>query len=114
MSDHMANHYTMLAVQCAAKPVRGMPQNRVFITVPPTEYSQTIDLPLALLSSKGDATTRPKGLVHHVKADPVLTDPPGPWKDWDEYLQNKPGELTTDQVTRVISQHHWKINRSIA
>ena len=46
-SDHVANHYTMLAIQCTAKLVRGMPQNRVSIIVPPTECSQTIDLPSA-------------------------------------------------------------------
>ena len=57
---------------------------------------------------------RPKGSVHHVKVNPGLADPLGPWKDWDEYLQNKPGELTPDQVTGVISQHQWKINRSVA
>ena len=48
---------------------------------------------------------RPKGSIHHVKVDPGSADPPGPWKDWNEYLQDKPGELAPDQVTRVISQH---------
>ena len=53
-------------------------------------------------------------MVCHVKVNPGSTDPPGPLKDWDEYLQDKPGELTPDQVTGVISQHRQKINRSIA
>ena len=56
----------------------------------------------------------PKGLICHVKVDPGSADPPSPWKDWNEYLQDKPGELKPDQVTRVISQHRWKINRSVA
>ena len=46
-SDHVASHYTMLAIQCVAKPVTGMPQNRVSIIAPSTEYFQTIDLPSA-------------------------------------------------------------------
>ena len=58
--------------------------------------------------------TRPKGSICHVKVNPGSTDPPGPWKDWDQYLQNKPGELTPDQVTGVISQHCRKINQLIA
>ena len=57
---------------------------------------------------------RPKGSVCHVKVDPSSADPPGPWKDWNEYLQDKPGELTPGQVTGVISQHQQKINRSVA
>ena len=57
---------------------------------------------------------RPKGSVHHMKVDPSSADPPGAWKDWNEYLQDKPGELTPGQVTGVISQHQRKINRSMA
>ena len=114
MSDHVASHCTMLAVQGVAKPAMGMPQNRVSIIVPPMECSQTIYLPSAQLSSKGGVTTRPKGSNHHVKVDPSSTDPPGPWKDWDQYLQHKPGALTLDQVTGVITQHHRKINQSVA
>ena len=99
MSDHVASHYTMLAIQYAMKPARGAPQNCVSIVTPPTECSQTINLPSASISNKGGATTRPKGSVCHVKVDPGSADPPGPWKDWNEYLQDKPGELTPDQVT---------------
>ena len=104
-SDHVASHYTMLAIQYAAKPAGGAPQNHVSIVTLPTECSQTIDLPSAQMSNKGGATTRPKRLVCYVKVDPGSADPPSPWKDWNEYLQDKPGELTPDQVTRVISQH---------
>ena len=76
--DHVASHYAMLAIQYAAQPARGAPQNWVSIVAPPTECSQTIDLPSAQISNKGGATTRPKGLVHHVKVDPGSADPPGP------------------------------------
>ena len=113
MSDHVASHYTMLAIQYATQPARGAPQNQVSIVAPPTECFQTIDLPSAQISNKG-GTTRPKGSVHHVKVNPGLDDPPGPWKDWNEYLQGNPGGLTPDQVTGLIFQHHQKINRSIA
>ena len=57
---------------------------------------------------------RPKGLVHHGKVEPGSADPPSPCKYWNEYLQDKPGELTPGQVMGVISQHRWKINRSVA
>ena len=114
MSDHVASHYTMLAIQYAMKPARGAPQNHVSIVALPTKCSQTIDLPSAQISSKGGATMRQKGSVHHVKVDPGPADPPSSWKDWNEYLQDKPGELTPDQVTRVISHHQQKINRSVA
>ena len=46
-SHHVVNHYTMLTIQCTAKLVRGVPQNRVSIITPPTECSWTINLPLA-------------------------------------------------------------------
>ena len=42
-----------------------------------------------------------------MKVDPGSADPPTSWKD-------KPGELTPDQVTGVISQLQQKINRSVA
>ena len=47
MSDHMASHYTMLAIQYAMKPAGGAPQNCVSIVTPPTGCSQTINLPSA-------------------------------------------------------------------
>ena len=112
-SEHMASHYTMLAIQYVMKPASGAPQNCILIVAPPTECSQTINLPSAQISNKGGATTRPKGSVCHVKVDTGSADPPSPWKDWDEYLQDKPGELKPDQVTGVISQHRQKINRSV-
>ena len=49
-----------------------------------------------------------------MKVDSGSADPPSPWKDWNEYLQDKPGELAPGQVMGVISQHRWKINRSVA
>ena len=102
MSDHVASHYTMLAIQYAMKPARGAPQNHVSIVALPTKCSQTIDLPSAQISSKGGATMRQKGSVHHVKVDPGPADPPSSWKDWNEYLQDKPGELTPDQLVEVL------------
>ena len=113
-SDHIASCYTMLVIQYATKPAGGAPQNCVSIVALPTKCSQTIDLPSAQISNKGGATTRSKGLVSHVKVDPRSADPPSPWKDWNEYLQDKPGELTPGQVMGVISQHQQKINRSVA
>ena len=113
-SDHVASHYAMLAIQYATKPAGGRPQNCISIVTLPTECSHTINLPSAQISNKGGATMRPKGLVCHVKGDPGSADPPGPWNDWNEYLWDKPGELTPGQVTGVISQHRWKINRSVA
>ena len=47
MHDHVASHYTMLAIQYAMKPARGALQNHVLIITPSTECSQTIDLPSA-------------------------------------------------------------------
>ena len=75
MSDHMASHYTMLAIQYATKPASRAPQNHVLIVTPPTGCSQTIDLPSAQISNKGGATMRPKGSVHHVKVNPGSADP---------------------------------------
>ena len=77
-SDHVASHYTMLAIQYATKPAGGALQNHVSIVALPTECSQTINLPSACISNKGGATTRPKGSVRHVKVDPGSADPPGP------------------------------------
>ena len=99
MSDHVASHYTMLAIQYAIKPARGAPQNCVSIAAPPTKCS------FAFCSNfqQGGATMRQKGSVCHVKVNPGSADPPSPWKNWNAYLQDKPGELTLDQVIRVIS-----------
>ena len=36
------------------------------------------------------------------------------WNSWDEYLQDKPGELTPNQIVGVVTQNQCKINRSIA
>ena len=45
MSDHVASHYAMLAIQYAAKPAGGAPQNCVSIVTPPTKCFQTINWP---------------------------------------------------------------------
>ena len=73
-----------------------------------------IDLPSAGLSHKGGATTKPKGSVQNVKVDLGSSNPPGLWNSWDEYLQDKPGELTPNQIIGVVTQNQSKINRSIA
>ena len=73
-----------------------------------------IDLPSARLSNKGGATTRPKGAVQNDKVDLGSSNAPGPWNSWDQYLQDKPGELTSDQIIGVVAQNQSKINRSIA
>ena len=59
-------------------------------------------------------TIRPKGSVRNVKVDPGCTDPPGPWRDWDQYLEQKSEGITPAQVIGVATQHRRNINRSIA
>ena len=84
------------------------------MVTPPTECLMAINLPSARLSHKGGATTRPKGLVQNIKVDLGSSNPPGPWNSWDEYLQDKPGKLTPDQIIGVVTQNQCKTNRSIA
>ena len=114
MTDHVASHYTLLANANGAKQAQSQACHQVSTVTPPTECSMAIDLPSARLSHKGVATTRLKGLVQNVKVDPGSSNPPGPWNSWDEYLQDKPGELTPDQIIGVVTQNQCKINRSIA
>ena len=110
----MASHYNLLAIYGAARPAPSTPRNRVLVLAPPMECSQAIDLPSARLSSKGGATTRPKGSVCHIKVDPGRTDPLGPWKDWDQYLEQKSEGITPAQVIGGATQHHRNISQSVA
>ena len=114
MSDHVASHYTLLANAHGAKPAQSPACHQVSTVTPPTECSMAINLPTARLPHKGGATTRPKGSVQNVKVDPGSSNPPGPWNSWDEYLQDKPGELTSNQIIGVVTQNQCKINWSIA
>ena len=110
----MASHYTLVANVHGAKPAQSQACHQVLTVAPPTECLMAIDLPSARLSHKGGATTRPKGSVQNVKVDLGSSNPPGPWNSWDEYLQDKSGELTPDQIIGVVTQNQCKINRSIA
>ena len=112
-SDHVASHYMLLANAHGAKPAQSRACHQVLTIIPPTECSMAIHLPSARLSHKGGAITRPKGLVQNVKVNPGSSNLPGPWNSWDEYLQDKPGELTPDQIG-VVTLNQCKINRSIA
>ena len=47
MSNHVASHYILLAIQYATQPAKGAPQNWILIVALPTKCSQTIDLPSA-------------------------------------------------------------------
>ena len=73
-----------------------------------------INLPSARLSHKGGATTRPKCLDQNVKVNLGSSNPSGAWNSWDEYLQDKLGELTPDQIIGIVTQNQCKINKSIA
>ena len=113
-SGHMSSHYTLLANAHGAKPTQSQAHHQISTVDPPTECSMAIDLPSARLSHKGGATTRPKGSIQNVKVNPGSSNPPCLWNSWDEYLQDKPGELTPDQIVGVVTQNQCKINRSIA
>ena len=93
-SDHMVNHYTLLAHAYAATKISSQTHAQVLSIVPPTECSLAVTLPSAQLLHKGGATTHPKGSIRNVKVHPRSSDPPGRWTNWEEYLQSKPGEFT--------------------
>ena len=114
MSDHVASHYTLLANTHGAKPAQSPAHHQVLTVTPPTECSMAINLPSAWLSHKGGATTRPKGSVRNVTVNLGSSNPPGLWNSWDEYLQDKPGELNPNQIIGVVAQNQCKIKRSIA
>ena len=105
MSDHVASHYTLLANAYSAKPVKNQAHHQVLTITSLTECSLAIDSPSAQLSHKGGATTRPKGLIQNVKVDSESSNPPSPWNSWDEYIRDKPKELTPDQIVGVVAQN---------
>ena len=105
MSDHMASHYILLANAYGAKPANSQACHQVSTITPLTECSLAINLPSAWLSHKGGATTRPKGSTQNVKVNRGSSNPPGPWNSWDEYLRDKLGELTPDQIIGVVAQN---------
>ena len=104
-SDHVANHYTLLAHAYAAVKASSPIHAQVSSIVPPTECSLAVTLPSAQLSHKGGATIHPKGSIRNVKVHPGSSDPLGRWTTWEEYLQSKPGEFTPDQIVAVITQN---------
>ena len=106
-SDHMANHYTLLANAQAAAKVSTPTHAQVPSIALPTECSLAATLLSAQLSHKG-------GSIRNVKVHPGSSDPLGAWTTWEEYLQLKPGELTPDQIVAVITQNQLKIDRSVA
>ena len=75
-SDHMANHYTLLAHAYATAKASSPAHAQVSSIVPPTECSLAITLPSTRLSYKGGATTHPKGSIRNVKVHPGSSDPP--------------------------------------
>ena len=105
MSGHVASHYTLLANVFGAKPAKSGACHQVLTVAPLTECSLAIDLLSAWLSHKGGATTRPRGSIQNVKVNLGSSNPPSPWNSWDEYLRDKLGELTLDQIAGVVAQN---------
>ena len=105
MSDHTASHYTLLANAYGTKPAESQAHHQVLTIAPLTECFLAIHIPSAQLSHKGGATTGPKGSIQNVKVDQGSSNPPGPMNSWDEYLRDKPGELTPDQIIGVVAQN---------
>ena len=113
-SDHVANHYTLLAHAYAAAKASLPTHAQVLSIAPPTECSLAVTLPSTRLSHKRGATTHPKGSIQNVKVHPRSSDPPGGWTNLVQYLQSKPGEFTWDQIVAVITQNQLKIDRTVA
>ena len=109
-SNHVANHYTLLAHAYAIAKASSPTHAQVSSIVPPTECSLAVPLPSARLSHKGGHTTCLKGSIRNVKVHPRCSDPPGRWTTWEEYLQVKPGKFTPDQIVAVITQNQPKID----
>ena len=113
-SNHVADHYTLLAPAYPAAKASTPTHAQVSSIVPPTECSLAITPPSAQLSHKGGATTHPKGSIRNVKVHPGSSDPLVVWSTFEEYLQSRPGKLTHDQIVAVITQNQLKIDRSVA
>ena len=71
-------------------------------------------LAFCMIINKGGANTHPKGLIRNVKVHPGSSDPPSGWSTWEEYLQSRPGEFTSDQFVTEMAQNQLKINRAVA
>ena len=113
-SDHVANHYTNLAHPNAATKASSQVHRQVLSIAPPTECSLAITLPSAQLSNKSGTTTHPWGSLRNVKVHPGSSDPPSDWNTWEEYLELKPGEVTSDQIVTEIAWNRMKIDRTVA
>ena len=113
-SDHVVNHYSLLANGYAAEKALTPIHTMVSSIAPPTECSLSVVMPSAQLSHKGGATTCPKGSLQNVKVDPGSSDPLDAWKTWEEYLEKRPGEITQYQIMAVLTQNQLKIGRFIA
>ena len=97
-SDHVANHYTLLAHAYATTKASSPIHAQVLSIAPPTECSLAVTLPLARLSHKGGATTHLKGSIRNVKVHPRSSDPPGRWTNWEKYLQSN---LASSHLTKL-------------
>ena len=83
-SDHVTNHYTLLAHAYATAKASSRTHPQVLSIAPPTECSLAVTLPSTQLSHKGGATTYPKGLIRNVKVHLGSLDPPSGWRTWEE------------------------------
>ena len=111
-SDHVANHYSLLATAYAVEKASTPIHTMVSSVSPPTECSLSI-MPSAQLSHKGGTTTCPKGSLQNIMVNPGSSDPPAAWKSWEEYLEKRPGEITPYQVMAVLTHNQLKIGRSV-
>ena len=50
----------------------------------------------------------------NVKVHPGSSDPPSEYSTWEEYLQSKPGEFTSNQIVTEMAQNQLKIDREVA
>ena len=79
-SDHVANHYTLLAHIYATTKASSPAHAQVSSIAPPTECSLAVTLPSTQLLHKRGATTHPKDLIRNIKVHPGSSDPPSRWK----------------------------------
>ena len=112
-SDHMANHYTLLAHAYATAKASYPAHAQVLSIAPPTECSHSHPT-FCLIIAQGRGHNPYKGSIRNVKVHVGSSDPPFRWWTWEEYLQLKPGEFTPDQVAAVMTQNQLKIDRTVA